>query len=206
MYDGVSSMLSFCPFVWWVQNRLIPLLKRIHHLFLPMTDCTLRTYFHPHWPFFFGYAVELDGESKQAGSKNAFFWLGFWLLHKDGWIFETWDPWGRFIYSWSTCTIQRDLSWRLLNLVLPPFLVSISVHLQTFCNTRKVQDTFCAKRSSTHYSSSYWASLKFLSHTRWCYSHFPIHTRKSWNLQRCSVSGSCTLELDEKRVKTGKWF
>jgi hypothetical protein len=44
---------------------------------------------------------------------------------------ETWDPWGeRFIYSWSTCTIERDLSWRLLNLILPPslpFLVSISV-------------------------------------------------------------------------------
>jgi hypothetical protein len=46
-----------------------------------MTDCTLRTYFHPD----FWYAVEMDGESNQASwVQNAFFWLGFWLLHEDG--------------------------------------------------------------------------------------------------------------------------
>jgi hypothetical protein len=38
-----------------------------------MTDCTLRTYFHPHW--FFGYAVEMDGESK-LGPK-CFLLVGF---------------------------------------------------------------------------------------------------------------------------------
>jgi hypothetical protein len=43
MRDGVSSMQSFFVHLCdEFQNRLIPLLKRIHHLFLPMTDCTLR--------------------------------------------------------------------------------------------------------------------------------------------------------------------
>lgn len=161
-----------------------------------------------HIGFFFWYAVEMDGESKQELGPKCFLLVGFFgFLHKDGWIFETWDPWGRFIYSWSTCTIQRDLSWRLLNLVLPPFLVSISVYLQLFCNKRKVQDTFCAKRSSTHYSSSYLGFFKMFITYKMVYSHFPILTHKSWNLlQRCSVNGSCTLKLEEKKVKTGKWF
>jgi hypothetical protein len=45
---------------------------------------------------------------------------------------------------------------------LPP-LFSIYFSL-TFCNKRKVQDTFCAKRSSTHYSSSYLGFFKLFYH------------------------------------------
>jgi hypothetical protein len=65
----------------------------------------------------------MDGESKASWVQTAFFWLAFWLLHKGR--LNLWDlrsMGGRFIYSWSTCTIQRDLSWRLLNLILPPSL------------------------------------------------------------------------------------
>jgi hypothetical protein len=142
----------------------------------------------------------MDGESNQASwVQNAFFWLGFWLLHEDGWIFETWDPWGRFIYSWSTCTIQRDLSWRLLNLVFPPFLVSISVYLQLFATKEKYKIHFVLRGAPPIIPPSHLGFFKMFITHKMVYSHFPIHTHKSWNLQRCSVSGSCTLKLDENR-------
>jgi hypothetical protein len=86
MRDGVSSMQSFFVHLCdEFQNRLIPLLKRIHHLFLPMTDCTLRALTSTHIGVFW-YAVEMDGESKakQAGSKLlSFGWL-FGFCTKDG--------------------------------------------------------------------------------------------------------------------------
>ncbi len=142
----------------------------------------------------------MDGESKQASwVQNAFFWLAFWLLHKDGWIF-LWDlrSTGRFIYSWSTCTIQRDLSWRLLNLILPPFSVSISVYLQLFATEEKYKIHFVLRGAPPIIPPPIWSSFKMFITYKMVYSHFPIHTRKSWNLQRCSLSGSCTLKLDEK--------
>jgi hypothetical protein len=113
---------------------------------------------------------------------------------------------GRFIYSWSTCTIQRYLFWRLLNPILPPFLVSISVYLQLFATKEKYKIHFVLRGAPPIIPPPIWASLKCFITYKMVYSHFTIHTRKSWNLQRCSVNGSCTLKLDEKQVKTGKWF
>jgi hypothetical protein len=88
---------------------------------------------------------------------------------------------------------RGDLSWRLLNLVLPPFLVSISVYLQLF---EKYKIHFVLRGAPPIIPPPIWASLKCLSHTRWCIVISQSTLVSSWNLQRCSVNGSCTLKLD----------
>lgn len=119
--------------------------------------CTLRTYFHPHWVFFF-WVCGWNGWRKQASKlgPKCFLLVGFLAFAQ-----------GRLNLS-LRLEIHGEIHLLMKYLYNPEgsFLASLEPHpsslfsiyfslSSTFCNRRKVQDTFCAKRSSTHYSSSY---------------------------------------------------